>query len=143
MYRCGRPVKSKFSPEENLFLRCEKHQVEGLNLIPATCFSFPVFSVNRGKFSEPGDVLLPKYLNWGIAKFQVQDISLKISSNEKTEYTFHAVHVPEEENYSHSEVGTNINGKYNKRRKIQSQKVKKEFRMHLAQRALVIQQPNT
>lgn len=68
-----RPAVQEFDPQERLFQRFNELIEEGGHLYPAQV-RFPDFSVNRECFSEPEDVLLPIYLNWGIIAFKVEDI---------------------------------------------------------------------
>ena len=48
--------------------------------IPARIRFFPDASVNRGKYSEPEDVLIPGWLGWGIAAFTVVEIPAQLVS---------------------------------------------------------------
>ena len=143
MYRRGRPVDPNFSPEEILNMRCTKDTVDGSRLLPTGIdLRFPAFSVNRGKYSKPKDVLLPNWPNFGIVGFKYKNIFYKISTDPNTEYTTSVSHVPMEENYSHSEVRTKKNGVYDEGRKIQSYTVKKGIRMYIASVSSVIKKPN-
>ena len=94
MYRRGRPVDPLFEPSENLYRRCQADQIVGGRILPQA-FRSPDFSVNRGKYSEPEDVLIPSYERWGsIASFQVKDVPSRISSGGGTEFDFRVDHVP-------------------------------------------------
>ena len=142
----GRPAVQEFDPQERLFQRFDKLIEEGGHLYPAQV-RFPDFSVNRERFSEPEDVLLPIYLDWGIVAFKVEDIpGEKVTgagTSKETVYTFIIVHVPQLENYSHSEVRTRKNGVYNKKFRIESKGVKRYFRYILSERLETLRDPLT
>ncbi len=81
MYRYGRQIDQEFAPEEALFLRCkEEHVKDGEFAMSA--IGFPDQSVNRGKHSKPGDVLIPDgkhdhskhWIFYGIIEFSVSAI---------------------------------------------------------------------
>lgn len=101
---------------------------------------FPDFSVNRGKYSEPKDVLIPSWPNFGIVAFRVGDVPPSVSSSGIT-YDFKVEHVPCECNYSHSEVRTYKDGK--RPRKVNNQIVKKKFRQILSERTKILREPVT
>ena len=92
----NRPAVQEFDPQERLFHRFNKLIEEGGHLYPAQ-IRFPDFSVNRERFSEPEDVLLPIYLNWGIVAFNVENIpDEKVTgegSSQETVYSFIIIHV--------------------------------------------------
>ena len=116
MYRRGRPVDPLFEPSENLYRRCQADQIVG-RILPQA-FRSPSFSVNRGKYSEPQDVLIPSYERWGVAGFQVKDVPSRIVSSGGTQFEFRIDHIPEEDNYSHSEVRTYKNGRFDPKLKV-------------------------
>jgi hypothetical protein len=137
----NRPSVQEFDPQELLFLRFIQLIQEGGYFYPAS-IGFPDFSVNRGRFSEPEDVLLPIYLNLGIATFNVEDIpDEKVfgeGSSQETVYSFVIVHVPEPDNYAHSEIRTKKNGVYNKKTKIKNKEVKRYFRYKLSEKIKIL-----
>lgn len=147
LIRDGRDVDDNFEPREKLYHRFNKlQQSEGV-LYPAS-IRFPDFSVNRGKYSEPNDVLLydyPSVIDWGVASFKVEDIPPPHTTGEGTEYettySFAVKHVPIEENYSHSEVRTYKNGNYSKDMEVGSKKVKLRFRIYLGNRISIEKEP--
>ncbi|MCL1468906.1 hypothetical protein [Argonema galeatum] len=136
MYRAGRPVDPDFSPEENLYFRSKEIPTVDERVIP-TGIRFPDFSVNRSKYSEPEDVLIPSYGEYGILTFKVKDIPAPETTNKTTLYEWKAVHEPTDDNYSHSEVQTFKNGEYKKKLDIPTT-LKKQFRMILSERMSVI-----
>jgi len=95
-------------------------------------------SVNREKYSQPADVLLStsdEYADLGVLSFAVQDIPPQLL-DENPSHLFFPQHVPEEVNYSHSEVWCNRIGQPGVHIK-PSNLVKKMFRTLLGQRAIV------
>lgn len=143
MYRCGRAIDPIFDEEEILYVRCLSDDVQGERLNPAA-IKFPDWSVNRSKYSEPEDVLIPNYQEYGVAAFKVKNIPKTLSSpapgNILSEFKIE--HVPEEDNYAHSEVRTYKNGHHDRSigKKLNSQ-VKKEFRQLLSDKTFVIRHP--
>lgn len=139
MLRRDRPVDDNFDLEEELYYRCQARHVDGQRLLPEA-IRFPNFSVNRSKYSEPEDVLIPSYQDWGIATFRVRDLPEPESTDEKTEYEWRVVHDPLEDNYAHSEIRTFKNGVYSETLKV-STTIKKKFRQILSERIIVTHQP--
>ena len=76
----------------------------------------PVFCGNRGFHSEPEDVLWPHWPSYGIFCFPAGCVLEVIPTlgNEATAYTVgvRIDHVPEEDNYAHSEVRMYSNGSF-------------------------------
>lgn len=139
MYRAGRPVDMNFDDNENLYNRFKKEFLAEGRFLPAG-IKFPDWSVNREKYSEPEDVLIPDYLEWGIAQFKVSDVPAKLASSGDIKYDFKVEHDPEEDNYSHSEVRSYKNGIHT--RKIEVNKnVKKIFRQILSEKIVINKQP--
>lgn len=143
MFRRGRPVDPVFDAEETLYRRCLPGEVQGQRLLPAA-IKFPGWSVNREKYSDPDDVLIPNYQEYGVAGFRVKDIpeSLRSPAPGNVLFEFGVEHVPEEDNYAHSEIRTYKDGHYDPSlsKKINAQ-VKKEFRQLLSDRTFVIRHP--
>lgn len=84
---------------------------------------FPDLSTNREKYSEPEDVVLGYEEDAvAIAAARVRDIPERVG-----EYEFRPVHVPEPENYAHTEVRTFQEGEHLERKP--SKTVRKEFRL--------------
>lgn len=73
MFRRDRPADENFDRAEKLYYRCQDQHVYGQRLLPQA-IRFPNFSVNRSKYSEPEDVLIPSYQDWGISTFSVGDL---------------------------------------------------------------------
>ncbi|MEW6236937.1 MAG: hypothetical protein AB1656_16255 [Candidatus Omnitrophota bacterium] len=128
-----------FEPFERLFWRIDEIKEERIDF---TSIRFPVFSVNREKYSKPEDVLRPSWLNWGIAAFYVKDIRMISMTPENSlyEYSYNVFHNPLIDNYAHSEVRTLKNGVYNSKLKTPNS-VKLRFRMQLRDEAIILKKP--
>lgn len=109
MYRKDRAEDQDFARDELLYRRyLQQHFFDN-------CFSDLGFrfsdvsgqSVNRERYSEPGDVLFLENgtfcEGWGVLAFAVHHIPSKIDGVQFT-YVFTPKHVPKELNYAHSEV---------------------------------------
>jgi hypothetical protein len=116
MWRAGRDPDQDFSePGESLYYRCRPEHVEDGHILPEgqgqPPFSFtgkapPGVSVNRGRYSQPEDVLVPgvgqpsdRYDGYVVACLYVRDVPTAAD-----DFRFRLAHVPEEDNYSHSEI---------------------------------------
>lgn len=91
---------------------------------------FPDFSVNRGKYSSPRDVLRPTDTGWGVATFLVRDIPPTLTHG-TTQYDFKVIHLPESTNYAHSEVRTFVGGTRLLNKDDVKQTSRKQFRNQL------------
>ncbi len=153
MWRQGREIDPEFEPTEPLFSRCAKKDiVEGdensTDVLSSIAVRFPDFSVNRGKYSEPEDVLIPSvgqppdiYAQMGIVKFTVGTARWGHQPNASPiKYEMRVEHNPDEDNYSHSEVKTYKDGNYDSGVKINTT-IKKEYRARLARGAEVVRRP--
>ena len=107
LYRRGRDVAPEFSGDESLFLRYRvEHFIEG-QLTPYGIRSQLQQSVNRGNFSQAEDVLFSEageYDGLGVIEFFVAEVPPRIAQRDGPPYVFFLCHVPEETNYSHSEI---------------------------------------
>jgi hypothetical protein len=138
MYQRGRPVDPHFEPDERLYLRVHEDHLDSGRL-GAGAIRFTEQSVNRGKYSQPEWVLIPRFFDWAIAQFTVQDVPNSIASPGGPVFTFKTEHLPEQDNYSHSEIRTYKNRAYEKNAgKKVSNKVKLQFRAKLANAATII-----
>ena len=107
MHKRGREAVPGFAGEELLYLRyMSQHFIQG-QLLPQGIRSQLKQSVNRGRFSEPQDVLFSEtgeYNGLGVVQFKVADIPEKVAQPHGPAYVFLMRHEPEDENYSHSEI---------------------------------------
>lgn len=143
MLRRGRDVDPNFQADESLYLRCTKAAVHGDRLLPQSIpMRLPAFSVNRSKYSERDDVLLPDWPDHGIAVFAVGDVPTPLISPPPggVRYDFKVEHVPEERSYGHSEVKAYKGPTFDPHLDI-NKTVKKQFRQVLSDRAVIARQP--
>jgi len=136
--RRGRPVDDTFEAEEQLYRACRREHVVETRLLPAA-ISFRDWSLNRGKYSEPEDVLIGRE-GFGIAKFKVGDVPTSLCSATGNIFDFRVEHAPEEDNYSHSRIIVGRDGTFRHNLDVPSQ-VKKSFRQILSDKLTIIQQP--
>ncbi len=145
----GRLPVEHFEPDELLYFRFSSIHFTDESRLPVAAIKFPDFSVNRGKFSQPTDVLIPHWEGWGIAEFEVQAIPLTLNSGDGREFEFKVKHDPIDdkhpyytqpnqqfENYAHSEVRVFENGEHLKRKLTDS--VKKQFRMKMSDKTKIV-----
>lgn len=136
LLRRGRPVIETFTPDERLYRACPPESVAG-DIVLDSAIDYPSCSVNRGRFSEPADVLIPeKPRGWIPAECRVREVPASVASGDKRVFEFKVEHVPEEENYAHSELRVYVGGV--RHEKDSPTKVRKEFRMLLAQQMRVV-----
>lgn len=135
--RLGRVVDPNFEPSEQLYRRFHRdHFLAGEVL--AQAITFPAFSVNREKYSQANDVLLG-YPTYGVLSFPVRGVPAECASPDGRVFRFRVEHVPEEDNYAHSEVRTYSNEE--RAAKDPPKTVKKLFRTRLFAAFEVLRQP--
>jgi hypothetical protein len=135
----GRETDDSFEPAEPLFIRFQSDQADGEKLLTVALkfLRFPNTSINRGKYGEPFDVLIPIYGDWGIAQFNVSDVSAQITKGDDSEINVKPIHCPEVCNYAHSEIAV-----FDSDQKMLSEvssSVKKTFRDELAKAKIIKQ----
>ena len=153
--RGNRQPVQDFSPDEVLYLRVPPLQLdeEELDFFPPTKIPSPAFSVNRGRFSEPQDVIINRP-GYGIAAFIVRDVPPSIATGPNAVYEFRVVHEPCEVycnaitrnepcdcNYAHSEIQVFKDGKKIENNRV-PKSVKPAFKDILSKKILIIQQPS-
>ena len=139
MRQNGRGVDGSFGLEEFLYRRFTDSEIKGQELHTDQLPFHPAMSVNRQKYSEPQDVLYPNYFqSCGVFQFRVNAIPPRYETDGGVIYEWAPVHVPEPENYAHSEVRTLKNGLFDPGLKLHSSLVKKWFREYLRDRAQII-----
>jgi hypothetical protein len=137
MIRNGRPALTHFAPDELLFLRYGVDDFVNGQLA-AAAIHFPKQSVNRGRFSEPGDVLFHndgKYDGLGAVEFDVADIPATITGDQGSTYRFFMHHEPLDDNYGHSEIWS-ARPRAEEEYREPSKSTKLQFRMQLCKRIL-------
>lgn len=140
MYRKGRPVDPVFQEDECLYIRIsgvDNHKKP--NLLSIT---FNEQSANRSKYSEIEWVLLPNWTNWGIISIRVKNVQIKLRTEGNNTFSCDAVHVPLEDNYSHSEIRTSMNGEFRPRKKINNKYIKQQIRTRLIECCEVLKLPD-
>ncbi|NQU08601.1 MAG: hypothetical protein HQ583_08570 [Candidatus Abyssubacteria bacterium] len=110
MRRNGRPLDPCFTPEEALYLRLRGKKRTGA--LP-TDIRLPAQSVNRAKHSKPEWVLYPNHQGFSVGSFQVGHIPsiMKSPGPGNVRYEFKIEHVPDDDNYSHSNLVVHKKGK--------------------------------
>ncbi len=133
MFKRDRPVLPDFDGDELLYLRySSQHFLQG-QLTPDGIRSQLRQSVNRGSLSEPEDALFSetgRYNGLGVVEFKVWEIPPRIVQPEGPAYVFFMFHVPEEDNYSHSEILSDHDPRTGGHKK-PSRTVSLEFRVRL------------
>ena len=144
MVQGKRGEDQEFRASDHLYYRCATEDVVGDRLLPAR-ISYANTSVNWSKYSKPWDVIFdhPEY---GIARFIVRDLPVElprdvpVGAKAPLAHSFFPSHVPEKENYAHSEIWTWRDGNRMPKAKL-PELVKKEFRQIMSDRSLVLHQP--
>ena len=138
MYWNGRPSVAEFKADELLYFRYGLDEFIDGRLVSAA-IHFPRVSVNRSTLSEPQDVLFDEngaYRGLGVIEFRVSDVPNEIDGENNSAFVFTINHVPEELNYSHSEVwSTRAPG--SSELKEPSKSVKLKFRIALSGKARI------
>jgi hypothetical protein len=142
MIRNGRVVDGAFRQSHRLYYRFKNEDVVGDRLLAARIPYFDA-SVNWSKYSKPWDVIFD-HPDFGIALFVVRDLPKDLPKEKERgakTHAFVAVHVPEDFNYSHSEICTFKDGSRVKRKDSVGETAKKEFRTIMSNRGLILHQP--
>lgn len=134
-----RKADPQFDPDETLYRRCPQTHVDNGKVNPAA-IEFPDYSVNRGRYSEPGDVLLEKSDGFVAVSCEVRDVPLivppEFKGDSSFEWTWAVMHEPLKYNFAHSEVRTYRDGVHSRKIKPPNG-IKKWFRHVLSQRMAV------
>jgi hypothetical protein len=135
MIQGDKPEVPVFNGQEALYLRYRKDDFD-TDFLALSAVRFPKQSVNRGNLSEPEDVLFSeegRFNGLGCVFFLVSDIPEKIEQPNGPTYWFFMRHVPEPDNYSHSEIWCSYHAR-NDNYHPPSKTVKLGFRVRLCQR---------
>ncbi|HEX8195925.1 MAG TPA: hypothetical protein VF571_07035 [Pyrinomonadaceae bacterium] len=145
----GREPYQEFEPEEPLYFRFSSEHFPDETRLPVAAIRFPDFSVNRGKESQPTDVLIPHWVEFGIAEFEVRAIPLPYLSGDGRKFEFKVVHDPIDakhpyygaanqsfENYAHSEIRAFV-GTEHQKKKI-PEFIKKQFRLKMSDNTKIV-----
>lgn len=155
----NRPPDQHFEENESLYLRfsASDFDTKYSDRLPVAAIKFPDVSVNREKYSQPSDVLIPHWINHGIAEIKVKDIPKSLMSgneNDKNaqEYEFKVEHDPigadhpyypkqEFENYAHSEIRAFKDGIHQKNGEVNIPKsINKKFRIYMSDKLAITKQ---
>lgn len=134
LLRQGREPDPNFLPSERLFRRSRPSALDDDPLFEAV-ITFPDPSVNREKYSLPEDVILG-YPGFRVFTFRVQDIPRSLDEGGRA-FTFGVEHVPEDDNYAHSEVRTYCDGERISKKPPKT--VRTKFRLQLAKAMQVLE----
>jgi hypothetical protein len=136
------------NPDERLFRRISPKEAwtrwEGDPTIWNDQIDFPKSSINRERFSEPEDLLKPRwpvYSRHGIAVCRVCDVPPSLP--EDPSLTYALVYCPEYGNDAHSEIRAYRNGVELKDKKEATATVRSRFRAVLGERLKVYRLPGT
>ena len=132
LLRHGRPDDQEFLATEELYRRCANWPLNEHR--SGIAFPFPDFSVNRQKYCEnPYWTLLPDHHNLRVISFLVGDIPAELIAEHNMQvFNFRPVHRPEDDNYSHSEISTFLDGEQITNEPPRA--LRKKFRQLLAER---------
>lgn len=137
----GRHPVPHFELDELLFRRSPPKFISQ-GRIEIDSIPLPDMSVNRSKFSEPGDLLIcDDFIGWAVIGFTVGSIPPSILDQGVFEYTFRPIHKPVRNNYSHSEVQVFLDGKHIGEKSRIPPEVHLRFRRRLAADARIMISP--
>jgi hypothetical protein len=143
--RGGRAVDPDLSPDESFFRAVRRNDLHDGRLFPDV-IRFP-YSVNKGKYSEPADVIRsPKPRpQSGVAEFKVGHVPVDDVEIQAARYAFRVEHVPEEDNYAHSEIRLYKDGRFLGEEQPKPRPVRLQLRVLFADRVrieLLVQPPD-
>ncbi|HYW08193.1 MAG TPA: hypothetical protein VE913_14620 [Longimicrobium sp.] len=139
------PTDSYFAPDEPLYRRLPPTAcTPQANQVPLDIIQFPRCSVNRARFSKPEDVLLPDWLDHGIAEFPAGAVPAEITSDTSAKtFWFKVVYDPVKnhptlpDNPAHSEIRCYADEACTNEPKNVTKDVKLEFRTTIWQHARI------
>ena len=142
LHRNGRAADQAFDPEEHLFRRYPKNfLIDGRPVPLSMQFEDDEgISVNRGKYSEPQDVLEPDCCDGHqraecvVLDIRVSEVPAEIATTDGTNrlFRFRMNHRPKEQCYAHSEIWCNEQGDIDQPHQQPPKHVKNLFRGELA-----------
>ena len=140
----GRLADPVFENDELLYRRFDPKRFLLNGILSPLAFNFPRQSVNRGKFSVPGDVLEPdccdgiQLTGWQVVALLVGDMPQRLISGDNREFHFFLRHMPVPRCYAHSEMWCNQGGPDVEVYDEPPKKVRDEFRMTLARKCAIV-----
>ncbi len=146
VHRGAKPEDQDFHPSEKLFRRYKEKDLVLGRPTPLSGLQFrddSGHSVNRGKYSEPQDVLEPDCCN-GMRRDDCVVLTILVSDVPDSlvcevtgrSYSFRPKHTPEDHCYAHSEIWCNRSGSIVAPYESPTKNVKDAFRIHLLKRFL-------
>jgi hypothetical protein len=106
LLRNGRPEDQAFDADELLYRRYIREHLHNDKIVDAH-FDFPRTSVNRGKYSQPEDVLFSEngqFERWGVLEFPVSGIPAILQDAQGERFVCFPAHAPLDSNYGHTEI---------------------------------------
>lgn len=155
MMRNGRADDPVFSTDEQLYMRIRHEWIDENYRIKPPFIRFPDQSVNREKYSEPYDVLLPNkdktppdQVFWGVASITVgnvpcaekKQVENRDKKNQEAQLKFTVEHDPVEDNFGHSELRVYKNGTRETKGRV-NDIAKKAYRTKLALKTRIVIDP--
>ncbi len=138
MRQGGRPAIQDFDAQEKLFYRLEEYYPVGASP-SGLSIRRPDFSINREKHGGRAEyVLIPNWPDHGIAEFFVDHLPTNLRTAGAVQFTWSPIHVPEENNYFHSEVHTFKNGTRARKSSQLNDLIWREFKQRLSEKMRVI-----
>lgn len=137
MRRNGRPVDPDFDPAESLYIRLPGRNRKKAD---AADIKLPIQSANRSKYSEPEWALLPSHIDYSVGAIEVRHARIDGTSEGNMRCELKVEHVPEENNYAHSEIRTYKKGVQlgnNEKNKI-NYGLRQELRRRIAEKITVV-----
>ena len=140
LIRNGRSANQNFAQTEQFFFRFHKLDA---GKVPIQSIRCPDQSTNRSQYCLNHEwVLLPNYQGWGVAALMFRDLPAAMTTSGKVRFEFGAVHDPQENNYSHTELSVIKNSiRVRSQSKINDQ-IRLEYRMAIANRLLLLKNPS-
>lgn len=137
MRRNGRPIDPDFHPTESLYIRLPGKNRKKADIAD---IRLPIQSANRSKYGKPEWVLLPSYVDDSVGAVEVEHVRIEGTSKGSVHYELRVEHVPEENNYAHSEIRTYKKGVQlgnNEKNKI-NYGLRQELRRRIAEKITVV-----
>jgi hypothetical protein len=144
VHQNGRVADQNFGPTESLFRRYPKQYLVDGKPVPLTMqfAEHTGLSVNRGKYSEPRDVVEPDCCDGQarpdcvVLELRTAEVPQEIRTSDGTNrrYHFPMKHVPRERCYAHSEIWCNQQGDIELPYEAPPKHVKEKFRAEIAAR---------
>ena len=149
MRRRGRAPDPTFAPSELLYMRARRCHVEDARLTDVSAIRFPDQSVNRSKYGEPSDVLIPdpvhekssRWIHLGVLEFPVEAVPACLTTNDHVACDFRVEHDPLERNYAHSEILAYRDGTRIRENKGIGKAHRKRYRLAIMDKARVVIEP--